>query len=144
MNSSGYDAARAVRETDIEIEEKQVEERRTITNNGIGEENGIGAAKEEKGADSSSSSSDGDHHMKKLDSQIVDVKNEKEGDELYAHLPEHEKAIIKKQLDIPPVKVTFFTLFRYATRNDKIIIAISMICAIAGGAVMPLMTVCVH
>ncbi len=78
--------------------------------------------------------------LKKLDSRVVRVKD---GDAVdpFAHLPEHEKKILKRQLDTPSVKVTYATLFRYATRNDIIILVISSICAIAGGAVMPLMTV---
>ncbi|KAL2358059.1 P-loop containing nucleoside triphosphate hydrolase protein [Cryomyces antarcticus] len=75
----------------------------------------------------------------KLDGQTVKI--EEEEDEPYKHLPEHEKQIIKRQLYIPPVKVSFVTLFRYATTNDIVIMAISALCAITGGAVMPLMTV---
>ena len=59
----------------------------------------------------------------------------------YAHLPDYERRIIKRQLETPDVRVTYFTLYRFATRNDLIIISISIICAIAGGAAMPLMTV---
>lgn len=57
------------------------------------------------------------------------------------HLPEHERAVLKRQLDTPDVKVGFFTLFRFATRNDLLIIALSAVCGIAAGAVMPLMTI---
>jgi len=46
-----------------------------------------------------------------------------------------------RQLDVPPVKVNFFSLYRYATRNDKIIICCSATAAIIGGALMPLMTI---
>ena len=79
--------------------------------------------------------------IEKLDSKIVDVRDAKEGEEAYAHLPEHEKEIIRRQLELPPIKVTFTTLYRYATRNDLIMIAVSSLGAIIGGAVMPLMTV---
>ncbi|KAF2206342.1 hypothetical protein CERZMDRAFT_53286 [Cercospora zeae-maydis SCOH1-5] len=58
-----------------------------------------------------------------------------------AHLPEHEAAILRRQLEIPPVNVKYAMLYRYATRNDLIIIAISSIAAIAAGAALPLMTV---
>lgn len=95
----------------------------------------------EKHAQSSGSSLDDVAKLKEIDSHIVEVSEVKEGEEAYAHLPPHEKEIVKRQLDIPEVKVTFTTLYRYATRNDLIIVAISCICAIAGGAVMPLMTV---
>ena len=90
---------------------------------------------------SSGSSSDGIEHLKEIDSHIIKVQEVKDGDEAYAHLPPHEKEIIKRQLHMPEITVTFKTLYRYATRIDLIIIAISSICAITGGAVMPLMTV---
>ena len=78
-------------------------------------------------------------NIAKLDSQLINVK-ENEDDDL-SHLPEHEQAIIQRQLEVPSVKVTFITLYRYATRNDLIIIFLSAFCAIAGGAALPLMTV---
>ena len=90
---------------------------------------------------SSGSSSTDEKDLEKLDSTIVHVKEAKEGDELYAHLPGHERDIIKRQLDLPPVKANYLTLYRYATRNDILILIISALCAIIGGAVMPLMTV---
>jgi ATP-binding cassette subfamily B (MDR/TAP) protein 1 len=77
--------------------------------------------------------------IEKLDSQIISIKEE--GDDPLRHLSTQERAIIERQLDIPPVDVTFGALFRYATKNDFLIIFISATCAIAGGAVMPLMTV---
>ena len=89
----------------------------------------------------SSSSSEDVVKMEKLDSQIIKVGEVKEGEEAWAHLPSHEKDIVKEQLEIPPVTVTYRTLYRYATRNDLLIVALSVVCSIAGGAVMPLMTV---
>ncbi|KAI7472082.1 multidrug resistance protein [Hortaea werneckii] len=71
-------------------------------------------------------------------------KPEKEKDEEkdpLAHLPEHEAAIIRRQLDIPVVKPGYKDLYRYATRNDLLIMVVSGICAIAAGAAMPLMTI---
>lgn len=96
---------------------------------------------EHRAISSSGSSSEDVKELQKYDSQIVKVKDVKEGDEAYAHLPEHEREIIKRQLDLPPITASFATLYRYATRNDIIITVISAICAIIGGAVMPLMTV---
>ncbi|KAF1346480.1 multidrug resistance protein 1, 2, 3 [Delphinella strobiligena] len=78
---------------------------------------------------------------KKSNSEKEEKKQDAEKEDPYAHLPEHEKAIIKKQLDIPPVKVTYMTLFRYASRNDKLIMAAAAFGAIVGGALLPLMTV---
>ncbi len=62
-------------------------------------------------------------------------------DDPFKHLPEHEKEILKRQLDLPAVKVNYMTLYRYATRNDKIILVIAGLAAIIGGALLPLMTV---
>ena len=102
----------------------------------------VGAAdKEHELLSSGSSSTDSSIPLEKLDSAVVKVKDVKEGDEMYAHLPEHEREIVKRQLDIPLVSVSYRTLYRFATKTDMVIIAISAICAIAGGAVLPLMTV---
>lgn len=95
---------------------------------------------------SRSSSEDTSQHtpqLEKLDSQVIKVgeTTDDDDDEAYAHLPPHEKAIVKKQLHVPSVTVTYRNLFRYATRNDLVIIYISALCAIVGGAIMPLMTV---
>lgn len=48
----------------------------------------------------------------------------------FSHLPELESAILRRQLDISTVKVSVKTLFRYATRNDLLIIVLSGISAI--------------
>ncbi|KAF2773520.1 multidrug resistance protein 1, 2, 3 [Teratosphaeria nubilosa] len=80
--------------------------------------------------------------LQRLDSTLPKNKEEeKREDNALAHLPEHEAAILRRQLDIPPVKVTYFGLYRYATRNDFFIMIVSGICAITGGAALPLMTV---
>lgn len=62
-------------------------------------------------------------------------------DDPFKHLPPHEAEILRRQLHIPTVKVGFSTLYRYATTYDKLIMAVSAICAIGGGAALPLMTV---
>jgi ATP-binding cassette subfamily B (MDR/TAP) protein 1 len=95
----------------------------------------------EKGLDSSSSSDDGDRKIEKVDSRVIDIPLAKKAEDEYAHLPEHEADILRKQVETPDVKINYFSLYRYATRNDLIIIAISALCSIAGGAAMPLMTV---
>jgi ATP-binding cassette, subfamily B (MDR/TAP), member 1 len=79
--------------------------------------------------------------LKRLDSAVPKSQHEKEEEDPLAHLPEHEAEIIRRQLDIPPVKVGYKQLYRYATRNDFLIMIVSGICAIAGGAALPLMTV---
>jgi ATP-binding cassette subfamily B (MDR/TAP) protein 1 len=76
------------------------------------------------------------------DSKPADaVRKEEEEDDPFKHLPQHEKEILKRQLDIPAAKVNYMTLYRYATRNDKIILVIASLAAVIGGALMPLMTV---
>jgi ATP-binding cassette, subfamily B (MDR/TAP), member 1 len=90
---------------------------------------------------SSQSLSDEDHDLGKLDSKIVKVRDIPEGDAAFAHLPEHERAVLKRQLDIPQVKVSYITLFRYASRRDLIIFYISIICAIISGVLMPMLTI---
>lgn len=51
----------------------------------------------------------------------------------FAHLPEHEKEILRRQLIVPDVAVSYKTLFRYATRNDILIMIVGAIGSIAGG-----------
>jgi ATP-binding cassette subfamily B (MDR/TAP) protein 1 len=97
------------------------------------------AEKKELDVQSSASSSEAGA-MRKLDSKI-DIRQVKEGEEAWAHLPEHERDIIRKQLQVPEVSVSYKSLYRYATRIDLIIVAISLVCAVIGGAAAPLMTV---
>jgi ATP-binding cassette subfamily B (MDR/TAP) protein 1 len=79
--------------------------------------------------------------LTKLDSKVVvQVKDEEQ--DPFAHLPAHERDILFRQVDIPKINTGYWTLYRYATRNDWIIFAISCLCTIAAGAAMPLMTVC--
>jgi ATP-binding cassette subfamily B (MDR/TAP) protein 1 len=79
--------------------------------------------------------------LRKLDSHIITVPEKEQKEDPFAHLPPDEAEILRRQVDIPVVKSGYLTLYRYATTNDKIIIAISVFCAIAGGAALPLMTV---
>jgi ATP-binding cassette subfamily B (MDR/TAP) protein 1 len=59
-----------------------------------------------------------------------------------AGLSEQEREIIERQIEAPKLDVGYFALFRYASRNEFIIMVIAVIASIAAGAVMPLMTVC--
>ena len=138
MDSTGGDLNHAVKETEAEIERKQ-------SHDGLGDavfsREPVVGEKQEQDLHSSGSSSEDITKLEKLDSHIIKVSEVKEEDEAYQHLPPHEREIVKRQLDIPTVSVTYKTLYRYATKVDLIIIAVSSVCAIAGGAVMPLMTV---
>lgn len=88
---------------------------------------------------SGSSSHDG---LDKLDSHIVHVnEGSKEEDDPLGHLPPEEAEIIRKQIDMPKVDLNYFSLFRFASKNDITIMVISAIMAVIGGAAMPLMTI---
>lgn len=138
MDSTGGDLSHAAKEIDAEIEKKQSHD--GLSDAVFSRETIVGE-KQEQDLHSSGSSSEDITKLEKLDSHIVKVSEVKKEDEAYQHLPPHEREIVKRQLDIPTVSVTFRTLYRYATTVDLIIIAVSAVCAIAGGAVMPLMTV---
>ena len=95
------------------------------------------------GSTSSTPGQDDGRNITRLDSKVIqDKPREDDLDATLAHLPEHERAILKEQLFIPETKVTFFTLYRYASKKDIIIFVISSICSIAAGAALPLFTVC--
>lgn len=61
-------------------------------------------------------------------------------EEALKKLPEDERRILEAQINIPNNSITFFTLFRYASRRDLLILLVSAICAMGAGAAMPLMT----
>lgn len=139
-NAVGADLPAGTRAVEENIEEGQLRaaERAGMTEIATAE------FEKEQGHTSSSSSSHSvseDDHLKKLDSKIVKIRDALEGDAAFAHLPEHERAILKRQLDTPDVKVSFITLFRYASMWDLIIFYVAALCSIAAGAALPLMTV---
>lgn len=77
----------------------------------------------------------------RLGSRDSKVEVPEKEDEPFKHLPAHEAEILKRQVFVPEVKVGYQTLYRYATTWDLIIVAISALCSIVAGAVLPLMTV---
>jgi hypothetical protein len=120
------------------IEEK---ERHELGEKGVEDVVTENEKREPEGSSSESASDSGPEDLQKYDSKIVKVREVPEGDAALAHLPEDERAVLKRQLDIPSVSVNWLKLYRYATTWDKIIVGISVFCAIGAGAVMPLMTV---
>lgn len=86
-----------------------------------------------------SSSSKSDSTESDLSKDVKDSKDDAQ--DPLGHLPPHEQDILRRQLDTTQLKPGFKMIYRYASRNDLIIMGISAFCAIAGGAVMPLMTV---
>jgi ATP-binding cassette subfamily B (MDR/TAP) protein 1 len=91
----------------------------------------------EKTAASAAAAADS-HHS---NSSVVVPAKADNPDDLYGHLPDHQAEILKLQVLTPEVKAGVAVLYRYASRNDTIIIAVSAVCAIASGAALPLMTV---
>lgn len=79
--------------------------------------------------------------LEKADSKAVTPPKEEEDNDPYKHLPPDEAKTLKDQVFTPDVKVGFGTLYRYASRQDLLIMAVSAVCAIAAGAALPLMTV---
>ncbi|TGO62793.1 hypothetical protein BCON_0017g00340 [Botryotinia convoluta] len=82
----------------------------------------------------------GENDLSKLDTNIIKVAANKDED-IYAHLPPHEAAILKRQVELPELSSGVGNLYRFSTTNDIIIMVISAICSIAAGAALPLMTV---
>ncbi|KAK9494809.1 P-loop containing nucleoside triphosphate hydrolase protein [Lipomyces doorenjongii] len=70
---------------------------------------------------------------------VVPVSKEPHDD--YAHLPPEEADILRAQVQVTPVKVSFFKLYRYATAFDIALLAVGYFCSIAAGALLPLMTI---
>jgi ATP-binding cassette subfamily B (MDR/TAP) protein 1 len=137
-NEIGGDLAAGTRAIEKNIEEKeQLDAERKGLKNVIVENEKRRSA----GSSSDSASESGPEDLKKYDSKIVKIRDVPEGDAALAHLPEHERAVLRRQLDIPTASVSWLKLYRYATTWDKVVVGISAFCAIGAGAVMPLMTV---
>lgn len=65
-------------------------------------------------------------------SSVVNIGDEeKQSASNFGHLPEHERTILQRQLDVPTSKVSMRTLFRYATKIDVVLMLVAGICAIA-------------
>ncbi|KAH8674051.1 P-loop containing nucleoside triphosphate hydrolase protein [Xylariales sp. PMI_506] len=76
----------------------------------------------------------------KLDSKVLRAVKEKDNDP-FRNLPAEEASILRRQVDTPEVRAGVVILYRYASTYDLLIMAVSALCAIAGGAALPLMTV---
>jgi ATP-binding cassette, subfamily B (MDR/TAP), member 1 len=79
--------------------------------------------------------------LAKADSKVIQPKDATEKDDPFQHLPANEAEILRRQVFTPEVKVGIGALYRFASKNDLLIIAASSIAAIASGAALPLMTV---
>jgi ATP-binding cassette subfamily B (MDR/TAP) protein 1 len=79
--------------------------------------------------------------LEKANSRVVAPPKADNPDDIYAHLPAAYAEVLKRQVVTPDLKQGVGVLYRYSSRNDAIIIAISAVCAIASGAALPLMTI---
>lgn len=50
--------------------------------------------------------------------------------------------ILERQIRMPTPKVGYFQIYRYASRWDWALLVLGGLCAIGGGAALPLFTVC--
>lgn len=57
------------------------------------------------------------------------------------HITEEEQKILDRQLNSGIPRSSYFMLYRYASRTDLAIIAVSALCSITAGAAFPLLTV---
>ena len=147
MDSTGGETVHAMKEADEKVEEHMEEQIVEKKDDEIGaqtldapSEKTIEADKEYHVAHSSGDASSETSHEKP--DPVIDVKHVKDENDAFAHLPNHEAKILKKQLDIPPVNVNYRTLYRYASVWDMTIVAVAAICSVTAGAILPLMTVC--
>lgn len=94
-----------------------------------------------RGSDSSGKQQKVD--LAKADSKVLKppVASSADSEDDYKHLPPAHAEILKRQVDTPNIKVGFATLYRYASRNDIIILVVSLISAVAAGVALPLMTI---
>lgn len=79
--------------------------------------------------------------LAKADSKVFPPNPEDEKRDPFEHLSESEADILKRQVETPDITPGIAILYRYASNTDILIIVVSAICAIAGGAALPLMTV---
>ncbi|KAK9238839.1 P-loop containing nucleoside triphosphate hydrolase protein [Lipomyces kononenkoae] len=97
--------------------------------------------------DSNSSSSDDnttpasseDVNANEKSEAVVPVSKEPRDD--FEHLPPEEADILRSQVQVTPVKMSFFMLYRYATRFDTTVLAFGYFCSIVAGALLPIMTI---
>ena len=55
---------------------------------------------------------------------------------------DHERQVLENQLHYPEVKISIFSLYRYATTWDVAILLVSVICALGSGVSQTMPSVC--
>ncbi|KAK5990194.1 ABC multidrug transporter atrD [Cladobotryum mycophilum] len=67
-------------------------------------------------------------------------KKEEDPDEPFRHLPPDQAEILKSQVFTPDLKKGISAIYSYSSRFDAFLLVIGVICSIANGAALPLMT----
>lgn len=117
---------------------------KTSDDNAVNEKTGGKSADEEEIKKVAADDSSQDEEMtvvQKLDSQKPKPNGPGDNNDPYAHLSDHEAAVLKRQVETPDVKVGLTTLYRYSSRGDLILLSVGSFCSIAAGALLPLMTI---
>ncbi|KAK9455642.1 P-loop containing nucleoside triphosphate hydrolase protein [Dipodascopsis uninucleata] len=65
-------------------------------------------------------------------SSVVDIRTDE-----YSHLPEAEAKILREQVEVKDVKISFFTLYRYSTKRDKLLLVFATFISIVEGILRP-------
>jgi len=73
------------------------------------------------------------------DKDLVEVPARKS---VESSLSEEGRLAVLKQLEVPTIKVTYWSLYRYASKKENAILSLSCLAAVVAGAIFPLMTVC--
>lgn len=77
---------------------------------------------------------------KKKKKKEDDEDDDEEKVDPFGHLPPEEAEILRRQIHIPKAKVSYLTLYRYATKKDYLILLIGYASSIISGAALPMFT----
>lgn len=59
----------------------------------------------------------------------------------FSHLPPHEASVLRSQVELKEISTTFFSAFRYASRSDRLWIALAIFLAAAEGSIRAIMPI---
>lgn len=85
----------------------------------------------------------GKKSKKEEEKSSADEDEDKKKIDPFEHLPAEEAEILKRQVDVHKPKVSYTTLYRYATKKDIVILIVGYFCSIVAGAALPMFTLVV-
>ncbi|KAK9468222.1 P-loop containing nucleoside triphosphate hydrolase protein [Lipomyces arxii] len=59
----------------------------------------------------------------------------------FSALTDHDAQILRQQVAVPEFQATFWTLYRFADRKDRVLLGVAFLAEILSGAMRPLMTI---